>query len=115
MTPTKWAQLLAVSLCSVAQTCAAVSEAHGLHRVVPAWPGKPYNFACPLHTPPEVCARIGKFGELSCAEPESETEEIVTAFLLNCENCTYVDIGCNLGTAALIPTCYPDTPRTWPS
>jgi FkbM family methyltransferase len=34
-------------------------------------------------------------------KPEIETAEVLNAFLLNCKNCRFVDIGCNMGLFAL--------------
>jgi hypothetical protein len=64
--------------------------------ITPKWPGKPYMLACPEGTTPEVCQLLGSRRHL-CFEPEEDTEEVLSSFLLDCPGCLYLDIGCNIG------------------
>ena len=38
--------------------------------------------------------------DIDCFEPEQDTFEVLSSLLLHCDNCTYVDIGCNIGLFA---------------
>ena len=69
----------------------------GWLRYSPPWPGQPYSIWCPDST-----AKCEQLNTLECFEPEQETLEVLSSLLLHCErsNCTYVDVGCNLGLYA---------------
>jgi FkbM family methyltransferase len=67
------------------------------------WPGVPFSLACPVGTDAKVCARLSASQEKienNCAEPETQTQEVINSFLLGCPGCLYVDIGCNIGLFA---------------
>ena len=63
----------------------------------PPWPGLPYTVWCPDST-----AKCQQLNGLQCFEPEQETLEVLASLLLHCKtnNCSYIDIGCNLGLYA---------------
>ena len=70
--------------------------------VAPPWPAAAYTLACTRNSTQDLCDRLGRLAvEWDCAEPERETQEVLTSFLLGCsgraEGCRYVDVGCNLG------------------
>ena len=57
------------------------------------WPSPEVRLSCP--DTPEQCATLVTS---QCHEPESETSEIISSFLVGCsKECLYLDIGCNLG------------------
>ena len=69
------------------------------------WPAQPFKLACPNGTTQENCDRLSKahpsysWLRRGCFEPEPDTAEVLTSFLLGCREkaCSYVDIGCNIG------------------
>ena len=88
--------------------------------IVPPWPGQRYQLACPAETPAALCHQLSSAEgtlEQGCSEPELDTVEVLSSFLLGREGSLYVDIGCNIGyhaahAAALGARveCYEPTP-----
>jgi hypothetical protein len=60
------------------------------------WPAPPFALACPDSK--AKCAALSD----RCNEPETETAEVLSSMLLGClaRPCTYLDVGCNLGSVA---------------
>ena len=68
--------------------------------IVPPWPGRAYQLACPIGTPATLCDALSSVEgvlEQGCTEPELDTVEVLNSFLLGREGSLYVDIGCNIG------------------
>jgi len=72
-------------------------------RMRPPWPGVPFHFFCPdsFHD----CQLLNNSRaavKADCFEPEEETLDTLVSLLLHCDvtNCTYVDVGCNMGIFA---------------
>lgn len=64
-------------------------------RYAPSWPGTPFSLWCP-----DSQVKCQLLNGIECFEPEQDTFEVLSSLLLHCDNCTYVDIGCNMGIFA---------------
>ena len=65
------------------------------------WPAPPFAFAWPDSK--AKCAALSEPSAADrCNEPETETAEVLSSMLLGClaRPCTYLDVGCNLGSVA---------------
>ena len=65
------------------------------------WPAPPFALACPDSK--AKCAALSEPSAADrCNEPETEAAEVLSSMLLGClaRPCTYLDVGCNLGSVA---------------
>ena len=86
-------------LCELAATCVRASRhSWASPQLQLPWPAPPFTLACP-DTPDRCSALVRYPPQSSCQEPESETSEVLSSLLANCQTdaCTYVDVGCNIG------------------
>lgn len=88
--------------CSMAAMQWEVAPPGGWLTISPPWPGQPYPVFCPDDE--KTCRRLTDIPlvgqDIDCFEPEQDTFEVLSSLLLHCDNCTYVDIGCNIGLFA---------------